>query len=141
MTKVKNRINELSPCGVFCGACPSFNKSCNGCSSDDHEQKRISKFDCRLRICCYTEKGLDYCADCDQFPCKLINKKLINSHKNDPRYHYRHEIPKNFAKLKSIGLDNYIEFQKQRWKCSSCDGTVYFYKYKCNTCEKKQLIK
>ena len=36
---MNNRRNELAPCGVFCAACPSFDKTCNGCSSDNQKQK------------------------------------------------------------------------------------------------------
>ena len=135
------RINELAPCGVFCGACPSFDKTCKGCASEDKNQKRQSKFSCKIRDCCYSEKHLDFCIACDQYPCKKINKRIIEPHSDDPRYTYRHEIPAIFAKLKTMDLDDYLEFQKRRWQCNSCEGTVQFYHYKCGTCEKKQMIK
>lgn len=134
------RINELAPCGVYCGACPSFNKTCKGCASDNKDQDRCSKWSCKIRNCCYTIKELDYCIHCEEFPCKIINKKLINSHKGAAKFTYRHEIPDVFSKLKTMSLEDYFEFQKQRWKCKSCEGTVYFYHYKCNTCGREQMI-
>ncbi len=137
----KNRINELAPCGVFCGACPAFNKSCRGCGSEDKNQKRKSKFNCKIRTCCYNEKHLDFCIDCEQFPCKKINKKLLDTNQGNPKFTYRHEIPFIFAKLKTMNLDDYFEFQKQRWKCKSCGGTVHFYHYMCDACGKEQMIK
>ena len=135
-----NRFDTLAPCGVYCGACPSFNKTCNGCSSEDKNQDRCSKWGCKIRVCCYNEKGLDYCIDCEQFPCKVIDKKF-NTHQGDQRYQYRHEIPKVFNRLKTMSIGDYLEFQKQRWRCRSCGGTVYFYYYRCNTCGKEQMIK
>ena len=141
MTIEKIRIKELAPCGVYCGACPSFNKSCKGCSSEDRNQKRKSKFNCKIRTCCYNERHLDFCNECELFPCKAINKKLLDTHHNDPRYTYRHETPNVFVKLKEMGLDSYLEFQKQRWKCDTCGGTIHFYHYECGTCGKKQIIK
>ena len=135
-----NRINELAPCGAYCGACPSFNKTCNGCASEDKNQDGCSKWGCKIRDCCYNIKGLDYCIYCEQFPCKLLNRKF-NSHQSDPRYTYRHEVTVVFEKLKTMSLEDYFEFQKQRWKCKSCGGVVYFYHYKCNTCGKEQMIK
>ena len=140
MAENKNKIDKIAPCGVFCGACPSFNKSCNGCSSEDKKQKRISKFGCKIRICCYNEKGLDYCIDCNQYPCKFINK-LLNTHPKDPRYTYRHEITNIFIKLKSMSINEYLNFQLQRWKCDSCGGTIKFYNYKCDKCGKEKMIK
>ena len=136
----KNSINELAPCGVFCGACPSFNKTCLGCASADRNQRRTSKFGCTIRTCCYEEKGLDFCVECDEYPCQRIIKKLINSHPNDSKFTYRHEIPEIFEKLKTMNLHDFLEFQKKRWQCKFCKGTVQFYHYKCGTCEKEQMI-
>ena len=138
---MKNKIDELAPCGVYCGACPSFNKTCKGCGSDDKEQDRCSKWSCKIRNCCYYDKKLDYCAYCEQFPCKIINKKIINSHPNDPRFTYRHEVPDIFAALKTMDIKYYHDFQIQRWKCDSCGGTIQFYHYKCNKCGNEKMIK
>jgi len=35
--------NALAVCGVYCGACPSFNKTCLGCSCENKDQERTSK--------------------------------------------------------------------------------------------------
>lgn len=136
-----NRIDSIAPCGVYCGACPSFEKTCNGCASDDKKQNRCSKWNCKIRGCCYNKKKLDYCVFCDEFPCKLMNKKLIDSHPGDLRFTYRHEIQEVFIRLKNSSLIDYLNFQKQRWKCGKCDGTIQFYTYKCNKCGNKQIIK
>ncbi len=133
------RVNELAPCGVYCGACPSFNKTCKGCSSEDN-QKRKSKFSCKIRICCYENKKFNYCIHCSEFPCKLINNKLLNTYTGDIRFTYRHEIPKIFPELLSLGLLKYIEFQKNRWKCKSCGEKIMFYHNKCSGCGKKISI-
>lgn len=134
------RYNKLAPCGVYCGACPSFNKSCKGCSSEDTHQNRKSKWGCKIRNCCYYEKKLDYCAYCDQFPCQIFDNKLRSTHQNDPRFTYRYEIPKLVTRLKSMSVEAYLEFQKQRWTCDVCGGTIQFYVYKCKSCRKEQMI-
>ena len=138
---MNNRFDELAPCGVYCGACPAFNKTCNGCASDDKNQSRRSKWGCKIRNCCYDQKELDYCVNCEQFPCKIFNNKLLSTHQDDPRFTYRYEIPDIFAKLKTMSVENYLDFQIQRWKCNSCSGTIQFYTYKCNKCGKEQMIK
>ena len=134
MDSTRKRINELAPCGVYCGACPSFNKSCKGCSADSTQQKRQSKYGCAIRSCCYNEKHLSFCIDCPLFPCSKFKKKLLSTHKTDPRYAYRHEIPAVFKKLKDMGLDGFLNWQKKRWKCPNCGHTIYFYHYKCSHC-------
>lgn len=139
-SKKNNRFDTLGPCGVYCGACPSFDKTCKGCASEDKDQDRRSKWGCLIRDCCYNQKGLDYCIYCEQFPCKMINKKF-RTHQGDPRYKYRHEIPDIFSRLKNMDIDKFLDFQRQRWKCNECNGTVQFYSYKCNKCGKEQMIK
>lgn len=136
---MNTKFDTLAPCGVFCRACPSFDKTCKGCASDDSDQDRCSKWSCKIRNCCYG-KGLDFCINCDEFPCKIIFKKLLGSHRDDPRFTYRLEIPDIFIKLKTMSLDEYFEFQTQRWKCDSCGGTIQFYLYKCRNCGKEQMI-
>lgn len=135
----KNKFNDLAPCGVFCGACPSYTKSCKGCASEDTNQKRKSKWGCKIRVCCYDLKELDFCIQCQQFPCEIFSKKLLATHSNNPKYTYRFEIPEVFQNLKVLGIDRFHEYQVQRWKCS-CGGTIKFYDYKCCNCKVEKLI-
>lgn len=125
---------ELAPCGVFCGACPSFEKSCFGCASMDRSQKRASKWGCNIRSCCYETKGLAYCMECSEFPCVRVEKKLLQTHPGDPRFQYRHEIPAVSPRLLTLGEEAYLQFQKERWTCKACGGQVVFYHYTCTTC-------
>jgi len=131
---------ELAPCGVFCGACPSLDKSCLGCASQDQNQKRKSKWNCKIRQCCYDDKALSFCVECEQFPCGTINKKLIESHPGEVRFKYRHEIPQNLERLQELGLNDYLEYQKGRWSCPDCSGRVMFYEYKCSACGKETVV-
>ena len=127
-------VDELAPCGVYCGACPSFQKSCFGCSSDNEKASRKSRTACRIRVCCYSKENHAYCFECEQFPCSKIKKKLINSHPEDSRYKYRHELPEMAEQFKKLKFDDFLQFQNDRWKCPSCGGIVHFYRYKCGQC-------
>ena len=131
---------ELAPYGVFCGACPSFNKTCLGCATDSKEQERTSKWGCKIRNCCYKIEEKNFCIDCSQFPCKKYRNKLLDTHQGDPKYKYRHEIPEIFERMKEIGIHNYLKFQKQRWSCPECGGMVHFYHYICSKCGKELRI-
>lgn len=130
----KTRYKELAPCGVYCGACPSYNKTCLGCASESKNQTRTSKWGCKIRKCCYEKVQKDYCCECDKFPCKIHKQKLIDSHKGDPRFNYRHEIPENFNKMKELGISKYLNYQKEKWTCRVCNGEIKFYHYKCVDC-------
>ncbi len=126
--------DETAPCGVFCGACPSYGKSCLGCGSEDHKQRRKSKWGCKIRNCCFQEKNLNFCIECDEFPCPLLEKKLKNSYPGEARFKCRHEIYDNLKGIKEKGVENWIKDQKKRFKCPKCDGRVVWYKYACNEC-------
>ena len=133
--------DELAPCGVFCGACPSFEKTCLGCPSNNREQKRSSKWGCTLRNCCYYTKEKDFCYECNQFPCKEHKRKLLHSHPGDARFAYRHEIRENFKKLAELGIERYLLYQHEKWKCPSCEGRVHMYHYRCSQCGRAFLYK
>jgi len=137
---LKKRIKELAPCGVFCGACPSYNDTCLGCASESKEQKRTSKWGCKIRKCCYKIEEKNYCIECDKFPCKKIKTKLLDSHKGDVRFKYRHEIPEIFIKMRDMKIEDYLEYQKKRWTCPQCGGIINFYKYQCSKCGQKNLV-
>jgi hypothetical protein len=126
--------DETAPCGVFCGACPSYEKSCLGCGSDERTQRRKSKWQCKIRKCCFEDKNLNFCIDCDEYPCNLI-EKLKNSHPEDVRFRYRHEIYDNLEGIKEIGMENWVKKQENRFKCPKCNGRIVWYTYKCNECD------
>ena len=132
-SEIINIPPELAPCGVYCGACPSFGKSCHGCASE-RIQKRKSKWACKLRTCCYSVKSIKFCIECDEFPCKEHRKKLLDSHSADPRFEYRHEVLENFKKFTELGLERYLEYQNEKWICPYCKGRVHWYYYKCSLC-------
>jgi hypothetical protein len=126
--------DSLAPCGVYCEACPSFIISCKGCRSENKNQKRKSKWDCKIRICCLEKKSYNFCYECKEFPCKDFSKKLIKSHSGDKKYQYRHELPNNLERIKKIGIEKWLKEQKTKWQCPKCSGIIKFYHYKCSEC-------
>jgi hypothetical protein len=137
---MKSVLYSLAPCGVFCEACPSFKKTCIGCPANSKLQKRTSKWGCQIRSCCYNEKQLDFCGHCDEFPCRLINKRLIKPHPKNIKYKYRHEIPEVAEKLRSLGVDKYYEWLDDKWSCPYCGGRVFIYAYECSQCGEKVIV-
>ena len=124
----------VSFCGIYCGACPSLNKSCLGCRTEEKRgQKRKSKWGCKIRTCCHNEKNLDFCIECEVYPCKNLSK-LKNSHLEDERFDYRHQMFYNLVRIEKIGLEEWLEEQSEIWKCPKCMGRVGFYYNKCVDC-------
>lgn len=53
-------------CGIDCTVCPSFKDgSCEGCKTKVH----IETCDCPI-LACAKEKGMEYCSECEEFPCE-----------------------------------------------------------------------
>lgn len=129
---MKNKIQNLvSPCGIYCGACPSFQKrTCYGCRSEDKTQKRVSKWHCKIRQCCLDRNKLDFCYQCDDFLCRLLIR-LQRSHLGERKFAYREEIIDNLLRIKKIGVKKWLREQERKWRCPKCGGTIVFYLYKC----------
>ena len=136
-----NRRNELAPCGVFCEACPSFNKTCLGCSSENIMQNRKSKWNCKIRRCCVDEHKFDSCSQCSEFThCKLIIR-LQQSHLGEKKFRYREEIIDNLNRIKEIGKVSWLKDQQIKYNCQECEATVIFYYYECLNCGFKMNLK
>ena len=132
-------LNKIASCGVACFACPSYIKGrCNGCRSED-KQRRKSKLGCKVRICSLTEKKVTFCSECEEFPCKLVTKKLQTAHDGDKRYDYRWEIEENLQIIGDLGLEEGIKKLEERWRCPDCGGWIQFYHYICADCGKEFL--
>ena len=130
---------KVSYCGLYCGACPSFHKgTCLGCRSEDKNQSRISKWSCKIRKCCIEVQKIEHCGQCEDFPCKEMNRKLINSHQNDPRFEYRHKIPQNVKALNKLGLREWAQAQAKLWSCLHCGKPIVFYYNKCSACGREK---
>lgn len=135
MNNKQQLLNIVSYCGLYCKACPSYNRgTCLGCRSEE-QQPRKSKWSCKIRKCCI-RKEIDHCGECDDFPCDIINKKLIKSHENDEKFEYRHNIPKNIRKIRTDGIKNWLNEQDELWRCKTCGGQGVFYELKCWDCAK-----
>lgn len=124
----------IAPCGVYCRVCPSYGNTCRGCSSEDRCQKRISKWNCKIRKCCKEEHKIDFCCECNEYPCKTKLLKLRYSHPEDTRFRYRHNIVNNLEYLKTHGLQMLVEEQDAFWMCPKCGGIIMFYYNQCRDC-------
>ncbi len=129
--------DPMGHCGVYCGACPSFGRTCRGCGSEDRDQKRTSKWGCKLRRCCHEDKDLDHCGQCDELPCRKYIAKLPGSHPDDARFGYRREAPDNLLRVEVVGVDAWLKEQDARWRCPDCHGRVVFWRYTCADCERE----
>ena len=118
-------LELISYCGIYCGACPGYQRGrCKGCRSTEAKPDRKTNCGYGMRNCC-EDKDLDHCGQCADYPCSKLNK-LIKSQKGRKEYDYRHDIPFSLEMIKKEGLENWLQFEKNKWKCKNCGGQGVF---------------
>ena len=142
-----------APCGLYCGACSIRSAvrkgdkqlleliaegvgrylghpvevgelECNGCLSD---VRAAPCRDCEIRDCTIS-KGITHCAQCEDFPCRLIT-----DFNNDDFAHHS-EVLDNIRRQREIGIDAWIEEQRERWRCPACGAESDWYTAHCANC-------
>jgi hypothetical protein len=134
----------IAYCGLYCGACsfktafetndkehinnmPAYYdkyknntlKDCPGCRLEN------KCGECEIRDCA-VKKRVDWCSQCNEYPCILINDFC-----NDGRPHHG-EIMKNLESLKIIGEEEWINEMSKIWKCTKCGKKKSWYNKKCD---------
>jgi len=70
-------VREIGCCGAYCKTCIGFltKGQCKGCKLGYEDSSRdISKSKCNYKNCCYRDRKLETCADCNKYSlCKLIH--------------------------------------------------------------------
>jgi hypothetical protein len=134
----------ISYCGLFCGAC-SF-KIAYETQNQEHINHMPSVYDhlkgrelencpgcrlehkcgeCEIRDCA-VEKKIDYCFQCIDYPCQLINE-----FSNDGKPHHK-EIIKNFELLKEVGEDEWLKIMGNKYLCIKCNKKKSWYYKECD---------
>ena len=141
--------NLIAPCGYYCGVCPYLmaykdkneklksklakglgikidDIKCEGCRS---ENPFFFCQQCRLKKC-VEKKDIESCAECDEFPCKKVErfpvKEFINRVKWDVNYRKQHGKEKWISK--TIELNTCPECNTlNHWQarvCKSCNNEL-----------------
>jgi hypothetical protein len=70
-------IREIGCCGAYCKTCRAAvgEGQCRGCKLGYETGERdISKARCKIKVCCFQDRKLETCADCqDYIGCKIIH--------------------------------------------------------------------
>ncbi len=124
-------------CGLYCGACELLTHTrngknqngakgliCSGCKGDTPSKYTNG---CDIRKCAHG-KGVDFCFECDDHPCQVINEFCGSG---DPHHS---SILDNLKALKHIGLEEWLEQQRERWCCKNCGTPFSWYDENCDKC-------
>lgn len=110
------RYPTLGCCGLDCGLCPRYytfgSSRCPGCCGADFFNKHPS---CSYITCCVKKKGLEVCAECDDFPCSKLKPLLESCIEYDSFLTYK-KVQYNLDFIKKYGIDKFIKQQDERIK-------------------------
>lgn len=123
---------EIGKCGVNCSLTSCFRSGrCKGCGSEDTNQKRTSKWKCKIRVC-VSENNLHHCGECKEYPCRLRSTL-------DTRYlkKYSIDLNENIRLLCDLGPDAWLERERNNHTCRVCGDIVNPYSQECYGCGEK----
>ena len=101
--------NWHAPYGIYCKRCPGIKAyNCKGC----REQKgQILKFPVCKTYECVTSKGYEFCYECEDFPCEMlqpiVNFEIFAPH-NSKLY--------NLVMIKKLGLGEWNKICEEKTK-------------------------
>ena len=101
-----------APCGIYCKRCPGIKfYNCQGCRD---QKGKIKDFPVCKTYDCVTSKCLNFCYECDDFPCEMlqpiVNFEIFAPH-NSKVY--------NSIMIKKLGL--------KEWEKVCDDETTLYY--------------
>jgi len=93
---------QFAACGLNCGLCPRYytdgGSRCPGCAGDGFLDVHPT---CGILSCCQS-KGIEYCFECEEFPCK----KFDGWGDSDSFITHRNYLA-DMERAKEIGIDAY----------------------------------
>jgi hypothetical protein len=136
----------MSPCGLFCGACPIYVAD----RTDDQRLKEklsafynvaIDEIACKgclsdvpfsfCRVCeiksCSADKQNAGCHECDDFPCALIE--------NFPVPEGKAVILRSVPKRRQVGDEQWVKNETDRYTCPHCGGPLFRASSRCRSCK------
>ncbi len=163
MDAVRNNSSEVtedSYCGLYCGACeilvaylkaesenrkaewselpteltstmPEKEIRCLGCKSGTVFEGCLQ---CPIRPCA-RDKQVDSCADCDQYPCRIINEMKAIIEKIKQTKPHTTSIISNLEEIREQGKAAWMQQQKKLWTCPVCGARLSWYRTECQQCK------
>jgi hypothetical protein len=105
-------VREIGCCGAYCRTCRAYTSGfCRGCKLGYENGKRdINRAKCKMKLCCFRGRNLATCADCPDYPCRILN--IFLNKKGREKYRRQLEFIKEHGYKKFIAVAN-------KWKDAS----------------------
>ena len=154
-------------CGTYCGACPAYiakhsedeqtdRKTETGSSSEQMKAlKNVPPPDwmdgllcdgclsggvlpghcqtCEIRLCAASKESDSRCSNCEELPCHRITGLMAMGD-----YLHRDEYLPNLEKIRGMGVQEWVQYEEERWRCSRCGLPMSWYDSKCARCGERR---
>lgn len=131
---MKINTEMFAPCGMNCMVCykhcytKKTKQPCAGClPGDEGKPEHCRK--CKIKDC-VRSKGLIFCYECSNFPCKLI-KNLEKSYNK----RYEESLIENSLIVKEHGISYLMDLHNKKYRCSKCGGVLSLHDKICTECK------
>jgi hypothetical protein len=134
-------------CGLFCPSCtlyigthedparlqrladqfgrPAEDLVCHGCRSD--KRACYCEENCSF-VPCAAEKGVDFCGECDEFPCDAL--KAFQT-----KMPHRNELWNDQQRIREVGYEQWFTEKLDQYACSECQTLNSAYDIACRSCQ------
>jgi hypothetical protein len=149
----QNVKNLVGICGLYCGTCPyylAYRKNDTACLTKLAQEECASieelrcdgclseNVSCHCKACrhgfrtCASEKGVNWCFECSEFPCQRL-KDFTEIHVVNGIKHHEHVID-DLMDMKENGIAQWVERQDQAARCTGCGQVRYWFDRACPDC-------
>ncbi len=163
MKDSNGKVHLAAACGTFCGACPAYLAKhggdelikmrrqkrsssgpeeavkgvppsnwmdglvCDGCLSGGKLAGHCQM--CNIRLHALKTQSNSRCSECEELPCYRITN-LINM----GNYLHRDEYLPNLKKMSEMGVEEWVKYEEERWRCPECGAPMSWYDAECVKC-------
>ena len=161
--KIKDGNEHLAAaCGTYCGACPAYiarhsddeiikmrlqkrsssgppgaqkgipdpgwmdGPLCDGCLSGGHIALHCQR--CAMKVCTAGKQNVTRCSDWKELPCQRVTNMI-----NTGLLHRAEYLP-NLKKLREMGVQEWVRYEEERWRCPQCGLPMSWYDAECTGC-------
>lgn len=133
----------IAPCGMNCSLCSAYQLRQNGINKRGFNKKHCPGCLPRGENCTHMGDACEllgkgsvrFCFECESFPCRRL-KAL------DKRYRtkYHMSMIDNLNCIKELGLEAFLEKQRETWRCTACGAVICCHNGLCLNCSIDTLL-
>lgn len=128
----------IAPCGLDCSICAlalKRNNPCPGCNGPDENKPDYCATQCGIIFCQKRkENGYRFCDECPDYPCEDVMEK---ENRYTSQYPLRESPLENLRLIREIGMEAFLEQQRQLWTCGQCGSPVSVHIGICRACKRR----